>query len=269
MEETFIDMDTLTHEPEEIYHGKAGEYLTSHLLADFRKCPQLYQKRKLGVLGDEDRPAYQLGRATHVRILEGREKYAKKFAIGGPVNPSTGKPYGSGTKAFAEWAEKLGKPVLTQEQADLIENLAVGVAMNTQAVDLIINGVAEGVIRTDYCGIPCQIRMDWLNQFRGIVDLKTCDDLTWFEADARRYGYAYQLAFYRAVLSQSINQCVPCYFVAVEKHEPFRCGVWMVSDDTLNQCARENAAAIERMKNCERINSWPSGYEEMRVFDAI
>jgi hypothetical protein len=37
------------------------------------------------------------------------------------------------------------------------------------------------------------------------VDLKTCDDLTWFEADSRRYGYAHQLAFYRAVLKKALG----------------------------------------------------------------
>ena len=63
-------------------------------------------------------------------------------------------------------------------------------------------GEPEGVVRADYCGMPCQIRMDWFEPHHGIVDLKTCDDLTWFEADARRYGYAHQLAFYRAVLAQ-------------------------------------------------------------------
>ena len=37
--------------------------------------------------------------------------------------------------------------------------------------------------------------MDWFDAHRGIADLKTCDNLDWFEADARRYGYAHQLAF--------------------------------------------------------------------------
>ena len=66
-------------------------------------------------------------------------------------------------------------------------------------------GEAEGVVRAKYCDLPCQIRMDWFDAHQGIVDLKTCDDLTWFEADARRYGYAHQLAFYRAVLAQVIG----------------------------------------------------------------
>jgi hypothetical protein len=264
-----IDMGVLTHEPEDVYHAKAGEFLSSHLLADFRRSPLLYYKRRLGLIDDIDRPAYLVGRGGHVRILEGREKYQQQFAVGGPINPKTGKPYGANTNAFADWAAAQGKPVLTAEQAQLIENMAVGVAMNERAVDLIVDGVAEGVIRGEMNGVRCQIRIDWLNPHRGIVDLKTCDDLTWFEADARRYGYAHQMAFYRSVLHRATDLLVPVHFIAIEKKEPFRAGVWLVSEDTLAQCARENDAAIERIKDCDRLGNWPTGYEEVRVFDAI
>ena len=264
-----IDLGLLTHEPEQVYHAKAGEFLSSHLLADFRKSPLLYYKRRLGLIDDIDRPAYLLGRAAHVRILEGRDRYNEQFAIGGPINPKTGKPYGANTNAFADWAAAQGKPVLTAEQAQLIESMAVGVATNEPAVDLIIDGVAEGVVREEINDVRCQIRIDWLNPHRGIVDLKTCDDLTWFEADARRYGYAHQLAFYRSVLRQATDMLAPVHFIAIEKKEPFRAGVWLVCEETLAQCARENAAAIERIKDCDRLGNWPTGYEEVRVFDAI
>jgi hypothetical protein len=135
------------------------------------------------------------GRAAHTLILEGRERYAAEYAVGGPINPATGKRYGSNTKAFAEWAAAQGKPVLTDEKALLIESMADGVVAHDIAMSLMAKGVAEGVVRAEYCGLACQARMDWFNPDRGIVDLKTCDDLTYFEADARRYGYTHQLAF--------------------------------------------------------------------------
>ncbi|MCY2928199.1 MAG: PD-(D/E)XK nuclease-like domain-containing protein [Planctomycetota bacterium] len=269
MDDIDIDLGVLIHEPEELYHSKADEYLGSHSLADFRRCPLLHFKDCMGLIPDFDRSAYLIGRAGHCRILEGRDPFSRRYAVGGPINPKTGKPFGSNTNAFAEWAAAQGRPVLTPEQAQLIENMAVGVAMSDRAVDLIVDGVAEGVVRADYGGVPCQIRIDWLNPHRGIVDLKTCDDLTYFESDARRYGYAYQMAFYRAVLAEVIQESVPVHFIAIEKKEPFRCGVWRVSEDTLAQCARENAAAIGRLKECRRLGAWPTGYEEVRVFDAM
>jgi len=264
-----LGIDFLFHEPADIYHARAREFLTSHQLADFRRCPLLYRKKKLGLIEDEDRPAYLLGRALHTLVLEGREAFEREYAVGGPVNPKTGELFGASPKAFAEWAAAQGKPVLTLAQFDLIEKMADGVRQNGLARDLLSNGIAEGVVRHDYCKLPCQARLDWFAPHRGIVDLKTCDDLTWFEADARRYGYVHQVAFYRALLAEASGLQQPVHFIAVEKKEPYRCGVWLVHGDTLAQAQKENEAAIERLKRCMATDTWPTGYEECRVFDTL
>lgn len=264
----YIDLNVLIAESADEYHAKAGEFLSSHQLLDFMKCPWLHRKKAIGLIEEKDSPAYLIGRAAHVRILEGRDIYETTFALGGPINPKTNKPFGSNTKAFAEWRESQGKPVLSHDQVDLVEQLVTGVAMNDEAVDLLLYGRSEGVVRAEYCGLPCQIRIDWLHPHRGIVDFKTCDDLTWFESDARRYGYHRQVAFYRAVLAQVLDGLlVPVHIIAAEKKEPFRCGVWRVSDDTLAIAQRENEAAIRRLKRCREDDSWPTGYEEVRILD--
>lgn len=282
MNEIFC-LNILASEPADAYHAKRDRYLSSHQLLDFMKSPWLHRKKSVGLIKDADSNAYLVGRAAHVRILEGREAYEAEFALGGPINEKTGKPYGSGTKAFAEWSEAQGKPVLSQEQVDLVEQMAAGVGMNDEAIALLLYGRAEGVVRAEYCGTPCQIRIDWLHPHRGIVDFKTCDDLTWFESDARRYGYHRQMAFYRAVLAQALAnapadcaergdavvQPVPVHLIAVEKKEPFRCGVWRVSEETLNQAQRENEAAIRRLLACRESGEWPTGFEEIRVLDVM
>lgn len=265
-----IDMSVLTHEPAEAYHAKAGEFLSSHLLADFRACPQLYLKRRLRLLPDLDGAAFELGEATHCRILEGKQEFAQRYLVSdGPVNPKTDKPFDKKTNAYRDWLAAQDRLVVAVKDAELIENLCRGVGTNLAAMELLVDGEAEGVVRTEYCGLPCQIRLDWLNPYRGIVDLKTCADLTWFEVDSRRLGYGYQLAFYRAVFAQATGEVVPAYLVAIEKKEPYRCGMWRISEDTLNQYERENAAAIERLKECDRRNEWPTGYEEPRVLELI
>jgi len=270
MDESFsIDLGVLTVEPESTYHDQAGEYLSSHLLADFRKCPLLYHQRVAGQVERRDTPAYLVGRAAHCRLLEGNATYQERYAVGGPINPKTGRPFGAATKAFSDWAAAQGKPVLTADQVELIENLATGLARNDEAVDLLLYGQAEGVVRAEYCEAPCQIRPDWVHPHRGLVDLKTCDDLTWFEADARRYGYIHQLAFYRAVLAQVLEQLlVPVHIIAIEKKEPFRCGVWRVDEASLAQAQRENETAIRRLQVCRTRNVWPTLYEEIRVLSA-
>ena len=251
------------------YQARSKKFLSSHQLGDFRRCPALYRKKKLGQVDDEDRPAFLIGRALHTLVLEGRDVFEKEYAVGGPINPKTGEMFGPTTKAFAEWAEAQGRPVLTLQQFDLVENMADGVRANGMAIDLLSDGIPEGVVRAEYCGVPCQIRMDWLDPHRFVVDLKTCDDLGYFEADARRYGYVHQLTFYRAVLRRVIGLVMPAFFIAIEKKEPFRCGVWRIHEDALAHAQRENEAAIERLKRCIATDTWPNGYEEVRLFDAI
>ncbi len=90
-----IDLKVLLTEPAEVYHAKAGEYLSSHQLLDFMACPWLYRKKQLGLIADGDTQALLVGRATHCRILEGRNVYESQFAMGGPINPKTNRPFGS------------------------------------------------------------------------------------------------------------------------------------------------------------------------------
>ena len=157
--------------------------------------------------------------------------------------------------------------MLSWEQDELIENMAAGVSMNDVAYELLQHGRAEGVVRAEYCGVECQIRIDWTNPHMGIVDLKTTADLDWFENDSRRHGYHHQLAFYQAVLREVVGQYVPVYLIGVEKVEPFRCGVWRISDDTLAIARGENEAAIARLKAARESNRWETGYESIRLLD--
>jgi hypothetical protein len=264
-----VGYDILIHEPAGAYHAKAGEYLTSHLLADFRRSPLLYQRRRTGLITeDQFRPAFLVGRATHTLVLEGRRRFDAEFVVGGPINPRTGLPFGPGTKAWAEWAQAHGRDILTEEQYELVTQMSQAVIGHPVAADLLREGVPEGVVSAQYCQTACQIRMDWFDPHHGIVDLKTCDDLTYFEADARRFQYAHQLAFYRAVVAKVIGISMPVFLIGVEKKEPHRCGVWRVEPQALAIAQRENEAAIGRLKTCVAANSWPTGYEEMRIFDA-
>ncbi len=264
-----IDLNVLIREPAEEYHAKASENLSSHQLLDFMRCPYLYFKKRNGLIRESESNAYLIGRAAHCRILEGRDVYESEFAVGGPINPSTGKPYGPTTKKFLEWQEEQSKPVLPFDKAELIENLASGVLSNDKARELLSEGRAEGVIRVEYQGFPSQIRIDWTNPHEGIVDLKTCDDLTYFEHDARRFGYHHQLAFYRAIMDRRIGEMVPVYIIAVEKKEPFRCGTWMLTSETLESAQREIDAAIERLRTARDRQHWPTGFEELRYLTLI
>ena len=111
--------------------------------------------------------------------------------------------------------------------------------------------------------------MDWLSREHGIVDLKTCDSLKWFEGDCRRFGYVFQMAFYRAVLREATGETVAVHLIAVEKNEPFSTGVWELSGDVLDQAEKVNEGALARYRKCLQTGEWPTGYEEIRVITSL
>ncbi len=256
-------------EPDAAYRKRAASHLTSHALGDYRKCPLLHRKKALGLIPDTDTAAYLVGRAAHTLILEGQVRFEADFAVGGPINPKTGNPYGRNTNAWAEWAARVSKDVLTDDQYALATNMASSINTHPFAVELLAHGVPEGVVRTTYCNRPCQGRIDWFSPVHGVTDVKTCDDLTWFESDARRFGYAFQMAFYQALVEVAIGRKVPVHMIAVEKREPFRCGVWCIAQTSLDTARSENEAAMGRLKACELTGVWPTGYEQCRVFDSV
>jgi hypothetical protein len=262
-------LNILIREPEAVYASHRADHLSSHALAEFRKNPLLYRKKQLGLVADEERSAYQIGRAIHCRVLEGAEEFARRYAVGGPINPKTGKCYGADTKAFSEWASAIGKPVVSDEIAALCERMAMAVREHAEAAALLADGQPEGVVRATYGGEPCQIRIDWTNPDRGIIDLKSIDNLDWFEVQARSFGYAHQLAFYRAIVAAVTGVKPEVHVIAVEKQEPYRVGVWRFSDQVLDAAARENLAAIARLKICRDQDRWPTGYEQIRTFDYL
>ena len=262
-------LDHLIVEPEAVYAARRRDCLSSHALTEFRRNPRLYRKKQLGLVTEEERAAFVIGRAAHCRVLEGEAELRSRFAIGGPINPKTNRPFGQDTKAYAEWAATIGKPAISRDVADLCEQLAEAVSAHAEASALLAEGQAEGVVRAEYGGLPSQIRIDWTNPARGLVDLKTIDDLDNFEMQARSFGYAHQLAFYRAVLADVAGRKVEVHVIAVEKKESFRVGVWRFTDQVLDAAARENLAAVERLKICRAQDRWPTGYEAIRGFDYL
>jgi len=285
-----IDLRFLIREPGDVYHAKSKDFLTAHALNEFRRCPLLYRKKALGLVPERDTTAYLIGRAAHALILEGRQRYDREFAVGGPINPRTGQPFGSATKAFAEWANKQSKPVLSDGHAALVEQMAAAVKDHALASGLLAEGVAEGVVRCTYAHFQCQARIDWINPGRtargaaangqasaaaivasgpSIVDVKTADELDSFEFALRALGYVHQVAFYRSLVAIAGGHVLPVHVVAVEKREPFRVGVWRIAPEVLNQAQDQNEEAMAELRRCRATGDWFTRFEELRVIDRL
>lgn len=252
-------------EPAAEYRSKRDFYLTSHQVIDYDRCPLLYKQKMAGLINEGYRDDYAIGSAAHCMILEGLDRFWAEYVVGGPINPTTERPYGADTKKFREWAKASGKAALSDDQYALVCQLYNAVKSQTLAAELLKDGIAEGVLRAEYCGLQCQARLDWFSPQWGIIDLKTCADISVFEHNCRDYGYIAQMAFYRAMYWLLTGERVPVYLVAVEKREPYRCGVWLIDAGALDGAQRYNEATLGELTVSRRDNVWPTGYEELRI----
>lgn len=262
--------------PADEYHAatKAGQFVTSHQLNVFRRCPLEYIQRKRGIIVEKDTANFIVGRAVHTLTLEGREAFDREYTVGeGPVNPKTGKPYGTLTAAYKDWAAQQPHPVIATGDFEMMEKLREAVQNHPIAADLLKDGIAEATIRADWNGVPCQSRLDWFDPSRGILaDLKTCQDVDRFPYDVRDFGYVTQLAFYRHMLYLAgYTEKVHCFLIAVEKKEPYRVAVAKIYDMTVNEgntaedskYGKGNELCLEELKVCQARDDWPTRYEEL------
>lgn len=226
------------------YKAKQGEFMSSHRLYDYHKDPSVFYAKESGLLPQRETSAYEFGRAAHVLICEGWDAFNDRYIVGGsPVNPKTGKPFGRDTDKFREWALQYpDKICLTDEDGETLRKMYDSVNGHL-AAGYFRAGIPEGVCRSELsvirdgkaASVQCQIRVDYFcTPLSTVVDLKTTRSLDTFEADARDFGYFYQMAFYQMVVGKRANiGTIDGYYVrpkvvivAVEKEEPFRTGLY-------------------------------------------
>ena len=257
------DLGFLSHEPEEEYRAKSTEHLDGDQLGDFRQDAFLFHKRQRGLVSPQTWRDAELDRAIQARILKGRDYYQNQYAFAGPIDPRTGEAYSTYSSEYRQWAAEQTKPILTVEHANLIEHITFGYRAHDAAQNLLSDGVAEGIVRSRYCGVPCQARLDWLNPKRGIVAVLVCDRFSYLDSHLGS-GLVHALAFDRDLLAQHIDRRMPVHVIAVEKQLPHRCGVWAISERLLRRARKDNEKALARLLECRWFNRWPTGYERVR-----
>jgi len=251
------------------YFSEYSGYMTSHKLMTFEKSPALYFQHVTQPEPRSESAAFAFGSACHMRTLEGRAVFENEYVVAdGPINARTGKPYGSDSKVFADWYAEMtssGHQVISTADAQVIEQIALNVHQHEVAKGLLAQGKPELTVRAEMQKVDCQSRLDWYDQAAAVlVDLKTCDDLAWFEHSFKKYRYGLQLAFYQLML-QSLEGKLPAVFIiAVEKKKPHRVGVWQISDATLAIERAKVRDLLSEFGKCVQHSTWPTRYEMLR-----
>jgi len=207
--------------------------------------------------------ALMLGQAAHKAILE-PDNFDDYYAVGGPINERTGNPYGTETKAFAEWADAQGKPVLSIEQRDYALCLRDAVWAHKTAKMLLTNAAIEVSMQWHdaQTALLCKGRPDAIN--KGIIiDIKTsrCANVGPFGRDAYRYGYHMQAAFYHdgaeAVSNSQVGEFV---FIVVEKEPPYLISIFQIEKDEMELGRFAYRICLQQIAGAMKNDRWP-GYD--------
>lgn len=260
----------LIEESHEEYNEQRSENTTSSTIKKMVKESAADMKEAEDNPDNEVKPAYILGNAVHCMLLEGVKKYDEMFVIGGPKNDD-GKEYGLKSDAFKEERKDVnfeGKELITNELHKIAMKMRRSCLNHDLVKDILSEGVAERVIRTDYMGMPCQVRYDWLNPFWGIPDLKSCRDLFQFKREARfKYAYLYQAGFYQTIAYSVAPQFgyMPFCFIAVESKPPYKVGVFQIVDEDMQYYRDGVADALIYLKKCRETGVYPTGFEDIQT----
>ncbi len=254
-------------EPGDLYHGRTNA-ITFHRMLDFEdgdegRCPLYYFKRHVErSIPHKETEALRMGRLVHTFILEGDAAFDEQYYVA----PKCDKRTTAGKLAWAEHtarAKAAGQEIIDGEDYDFADRLATAVEGNSAAMAILNRavGAPEVTVRDMWDAVPGMVkqsRLDWLRP-DGVTDLKTCDNLGDFPRDLERYGYYRQLAFNRAVLRGHHGADMSWNFrlIAVEKREPYRCGVYEIPADMLDMGDNENADTLDHIAECYRTNVWP------------
>ncbi len=241
--------------------------ITPQLLEHYRKCPAYFKRLISGESQVKETEAFQMGHAAHVALLEGEAAFHDAFLVGdGPINPKTGAPYGKNTKIYKDWVAQQEKPVVDTDDAALYLRLKEAIRQHEQARTLLENGTPRLSVTGTIGSLTCEARMDYVQADNArLVELKTTCNMDAFESDIRKYRYLTELAMKRRLYRATNGSCNPtCFFVVVEKVEPYRVGVWQVENHVLDEAENLVVGAAIQLSCAFLGNNFPTFYEEIR-----
>lgn len=213
--------------------------------------------------GRPDTPALALGRVTHALVFE-PDTFARDYAI-----------YEGGDRRGKDWeafkAENECRTIFKPTEIDAAVAMADAVKRHPLVQPYLDGGEFERLLewKDDLTGMRCKAKVDWVvPKLRLLVDLKTAQTIDGrrFGAAAHRYGYVGQLAHYQAGIIAALGW-VPAEvaIIAVESHEPYDVGVFVVDGDTLYVGEEERRELLTTLAAHRASNQWPGRYSEKQA----
>lgn len=199
-----------------------------------------------------------IGQATHTLTLE-PEKFDDEFVIAPPGLDRRTKE----GRAAAEQMAASGKQVLTYQQYELVQGMAVSVRSNQTALNYIMGGHAEVSFDAIWDGVLVRGRCDYLRDDGVVADLKTTRSAhpKSFTKSISDYRYHVQAAIYSDLLADNGIFVPEFVFIAVEKFYPFAVGIYTIDEAGIDRGRQIYERDLAIYKHCSELGEWP-GYPE-------
>lgn len=242
-------------EPIDTYHADPAVGSTLAKLA--RKSMRLFDDVRSGLTAPIfDKPAWQVGRIVHMRVLE-PDRYALQCVSQGPINERTGKEYGRDTNAFRDWQAANPDKIVVEPYIDMMCT-----RMPESVASILRDGEPEVTIRTDYSPhMAVQCRPDWL---RGcdVWDLKTIDDVDKWELAVRRLDYWFSAGWYHMTMRANGTTPGAWRWIFAEKSWPYRWRVVRMSQEYLDHAHEEACTIADKLSDAFEADEWSDAPED-------
>lgn len=242
----------------EIYHQGPG-ISRSGLLA-LKRSPYHYWYKYLNpdYKSEPATPAQIFGNALHTFVLEAQQFEQQFFVL---------PKFDKRTKAGAErWkhiqSEMQGKEILSEDQYQLLQQMAASIKKNKLACQLIENAQIEQSLywHDPDTDILCKCRPDILHS-NMVCDLKTAQDGSprSFQYAVFDYGYHIQAAMIQEALQQLKQIDVKAFwFVVIEKAAPYVVSTYKLDTTALEKGREEFKNLLLHYQHCLQTNVWPA-----------
>ena len=265
--------------------GGPGDYhsiraLSNSSLSVLKRSPTEFYKRFVTEdpkerMTVEESDAMLLGSAVHMLALE-PDEFDDKYRIEtGPINASTGRPYGRESKKFEAWLDRAmyedARIILLQEE--FAESLAIARAFQAHPTIVAIMALkAEKLFESEYAmeyeanngkvDLKCKIDFVCPSE-RLIIDLKTTSDpspYAW-SWSAEDFGYHRQAAIYSDAMEAKYGEPFRFLFGVVRSKQPHEAAVYELDAESINRGRSEYEALIEEYIDRKAKNDWLSDWQ--------
>jgi hypothetical protein len=214
--------------------------------------------------------ALRFGTLMHTLLLE-PERFPT-IIVPAPINEKTGKPFGSETKAWAEYAAAHeGKLIVTDEEVARLRITSREIRKHEDAKVLFEHASQSEVCIVWDCpitGLRCKGRVDLLISLGEKkclrADLKSCTStrIPDLESSLTGLGYHTQDAFY-AMGMEALGLKSTSMIIAAESDGAHDVVVYEINDETRIAAKTEVTKWLTDLRRCNETGHWPGCAERM------